>query len=195
MGAPKLLLPLQGSPLIAHTITAWQAGGLAPLVVVRPGDQKLIEACRGYGAEVLIPEITPPEMKVSVRLALEHLQQRYRPPPDFAWLLAPADMPRLSPAVIGRLLGMHRLNLQQTESPPILVPVCGGRRGHPVLFPWPMAAQVSSLGEEESVKTLFARNPVCEVPCDDLLPSDQPFLDVDTPTDYARLGGTGRKTS
>lgn len=32
MGGPaKLLLPLQGVPLIAHTLIAWQAAGPAPL--------------------------------------------------------------------------------------------------------------------------------------------------------------------
>lgn len=188
MGTPKLLLPLQGSPLIAHAITAWQAAGLAPLVVVRPADQKLIEVCRAYGAEVLVPDEPPPEMKISVQLALEYLQQRYRPPSDFAWLLAPADMPRLSPAIIERLLATHRLHVQQTASPPILVPICGEQRGHPVLFPWPMATQVSALGPQESVKALLTRNQVCEVPCDDLLAANQTaFVDVDTPADYERL--------
>ena len=188
MGTPKLLLPLQGSPLIAHAITAWQSAGLVPLVVVRPSDQPLIAVCQAYGAEVLIPEGPPPEMKVSVQLALAYLQQRYRPPSDFAWLLAPADMPRLSPAIIERLLAAHRLQLQQTASPPILVPTSGERRGHPVLFPWPMATQLSSLGPFEGVKALLTRNQVNEVACDDLLAANQTaFVDVDSPADYAGL--------
>lgn len=188
MGTPKLLLPLQGSPLIAHVITAWQASGLAPLVVVRPDDQPLIDVCRAYGAEVLIPSFPPPEMKVSVRLALEFLQQRYRPAADFAWLLAPADMPKLSPAIIERLLATHRLQLQQSASPPILVPTCGERRGHPVLFPWPMAAQVAALLPHEGVKALLTRNQVSEVPCADLLAASRAaFADVDTPADYECL--------
>jgi molybdenum cofactor cytidylyltransferase len=188
MGTPKVLLPLQGSPLIAHVITAWQAAGLAPLVVVRPTDQKLIEVCRAYGAEVLIPAAPPAEMKHSVQLALADLEQRYRPPADFAWLLAPADMPKLSPAIVRRLLAQHGLNWAHSSSPPILVPISAGRRGHPVLFPWRMASQVFTLGPEDGVKALLSWNQVREIPCDDLLEQNEAaFADVDTPADYERL--------
>jgi molybdenum cofactor cytidylyltransferase len=31
MGEPKLLLPVNGRPLIAHTISAWLSAGLTPL--------------------------------------------------------------------------------------------------------------------------------------------------------------------
>lgn len=189
MGGPaKLLLPLQGVPLIAHTLIAWQAAGLAPLVVVKPGDRELAEVCRLYGAEVLMPETPPPEMKVSVQLALRYLRDRYRPPADFAWLLAPADMPRLSPAIIMRLLDEHQAGVKRSASTPILAPTSAGKRGHPVLFPWSLAEQALRLGPNDSVKTLLARNEVHEVACDDLLTSAaDAFADVDTPADYQRL--------
>lgn len=188
MGSPKLLLPLHGSPLIAHTLIAWQTAGLAPLVVVRPDDQKLIAVCHAYGAEVLVPHAPPAEMKISVQLALAYLQQRYRPPADFAWLLAPADMPRLSPPIIERLLEQHVQNWSKTSSPPILVPTSAGTRGHPVLFPWSIAAQVFALAADEGVKALLARNEVREIACDDLLHQEAAaFVDIDTPGDYQAL--------
>lgn len=187
-GPAKLLLPLQGAPLIAHTLIAWQAAGLAPLVVVRPGDGELAEACRLYGGEVLIPETPPPEMKASVQLALRYLRDRYHPPKDFAWLLAPADMPRLSAAIITRLLDDHQASVKRTASPPILVPTFATKRGHPVLFPWPFADQALRLGPNDSMKTLLARNQVREIACDDLLQKEtDAFADVDTPADYQRL--------
>jgi len=182
-GVAKLLLPVHGVPLIAHALAAWQASGLVPLVVVRPGDQQLAEACRSYGAEVLMAETPPAEMKVSVQLALSFLQ-RYTPAADFAWLLAPADMPRLSPAIIGRLLDEHEA--ASAEERTILVPTIFGKQGHPVLFPWSLAEQVFQLAENEGVKALLNRNPVREIACDDLA-AREPFADVDTPVDYQKL--------
>lgn len=181
-GVAKLLLPLHGVPLIAHTLTAWQAAGISPLVVVRRGDQPLADVCRSYGAEVLQPETPPPEMKVSVQLALQYLQQRYRPAANFAWLLAPADMPRLSPAIIERLL------TTKSGTAEILVPTIFDKQGHPVLFPWSFATQVFQLAANEGVKALLTRNPFREIACDDLVSAgSDAFCDVDTPLDYQRL--------
>lgn len=185
-GVAKLLLPLQGVPLIAHALAAWQAAGISPLVVVRRGDQQLADVCLSYGAEVLRPETPPPEMKVSVQLALKHLQDRYRPAANFAWLLAPADMPRLSSAIIERLLAEYAAPLNSANAA-ILVPTIFGKQGHPVLFPWSLAEQVFQLSPNEGVKALLTRNPVREIACDDLAGDGNAFCDVDTPLDYQRL--------
>ncbi len=188
MGSPKLLLPLQGVPLIAHTIAAWQAAGLTPLVVVRPSDTQLADACRAYGAEVLVPNAPPAEMKVSVQLALRHVRERHQPADDFAWLLAPADMPRLSPAIIGRLLTEHQASVFGKQTTEILVPTCAANRGHPVLFPWSLAEQVDLLAADEGVKALLTRNPVREIACDHLLTNGHAaFADVDTRAEYEAL--------
>jgi molybdenum cofactor cytidylyltransferase len=188
-GVAKLLLPLQGVPLIAHALAAWQAAGISPLVVVRRGDQQLADVCRSYGAEVLTPEIPPPEMKVSVQLALRHLQERYRPAANFTWLLAPADMPRLSSAIIERLLAEHATAAAKANPiAEILVPTIFDKPGHPVLFPWSFTKQVFELATNEGVKALLTRNPVREIDCDDLVGAgSDAFCDVDTPVDYQRL--------
>lgn len=186
MGSPKLLLPLAGKPLISHAIAAWRSAGLAPFVVVRRTDDTLADVCRADGAIVLQPDCDPPEMKHSVRFALEHIVRTSHPNDQDAWLLAPADMPRLSPAIIGKLCTVHAEQLLQPEPAAILIPKLAGQRGHPVLFPWPLAAQVAQLADDEGINALRARNRVREVSCDDLLTADA-FIDVDTPADYQRL--------
>ncbi|QDU26376.1 Purine catabolism protein PucB [Anatilimnocola aggregata] len=187
MGEPKLLLPLQSKPLIAHTIDAWLTAGLKPLVVVRPNDEALVQVCRERGADVLQPQAPPSEMKVSVQLALQFLDGQFHPGEHDCWLIAPADMPRLSVAIIGRLLQLHCESVA-SHSTSILVPTIAGKHGHPVLFPWPLSAQVHQLGTNEGVKALLTRNPVREIPCDDLLAQGpQAFADIDTPADYQRF--------
>jgi len=203
MGEPKLLLPVQGRPLIAHTIGAWLSAGLKPLVVIRPADEPLATACCKAGADVLQPAMAPAEMKISVQLALRAIAEQYQPGEHDCWLLAPADMPALSPAIIERLISLHR----KAATSEILVPTSWDRlpacqesatdttgckplprRGHPVLFPWPLAEQVHQLAANEGVKALLTRNPVREVPCDDLLAqSPSAFADIDTREDYDKL--------
>ena len=162
MGQPKLLLPWRGQTVIEHTLTAWRLGGVdVTVVVARPEDQLLAEAARSAGAEVVLPAVAPPEMKDSIRIALEHITRRYQPAEQDAWLLAPADMPWLSAAVIRHLLATH-----VPRMPRILVPVRNRQRGHPVLFPWPVACDVARLPAQAGVNALLKSHGWTAVPVD-----------------------------
>ncbi len=179
MGRPKLLMQWGDSTVIEQVVAAWRASRVTRVVVVvRADDAELIEKCRAAGADVVAPAVPPPEMKVSVAHALSYVQSKFSPQPSDVWLLAPADMPRLSPQVVNQLLDEH-----DADSPAILVPVARGRSGHPVLFPWPLAAEVHKLAADEGVNALTARHVVREVTCDDPAILD----DLDTPHDYQRL--------
>src|SRR5262245_9824776 len=145
MGQPKLLLLVAGQPLVLHTVAAWQNSKIDRIiVVVRSDDQRLIEAVRDSKVEILLPEVAPPDMKSSVQAALRHLERRYEPTDEDAFLVAPADMPRLSTKIIGRLIDFHASN----PGGRILTPTLSGKRGHPVLFPWYLAAKVHALADE-----------------------------------------------
>ena len=128
------------------------------------------------GAEVVVPAVPPPDMKASVLAALQHLEGEATG--QDVWLLAPADMPTLSPDVIKKLLQAARQSFGT-----ILIPTANGRRGHPVLFRWPMAAAVATLAADQGVNELLRQFPVTEVPCQD----EAILADVDTPEDYRRL--------
>jgi molybdenum cofactor cytidylyltransferase len=181
MGAPKLLLPVGNERLIERTLAAWKSGGVDWIVVVvRPDDAPLATLCRSCGAEVVIPLIPPPEMKASVQHGLQHITTAFNPGEEDAWLLAPADMPGLSPLIIQALRSAH-----DPRNPAILVPTIGGRRGHPVLFPWPLVHCVRSLGSDEGINALCQSQSCREVPCDSCEPAGPAaFADLDTPQDY-----------
>ena len=185
MGRPKLLLPVQGAPLIAATLAAWQHSQIDQLVVVvRPGDDALRDACQRAGALVVVPEAAPPDMKASIQAGLAFLDATFQPDAADAFLVAPADMPQLSPAIIDRLIENH----QAAATPTILAPELDGKRGHPVLFPWPLAELVQRLLPQEGLNALVDRGPLVLVGCDDLaVPGERPFADVDTPADYEQL--------
>lgn len=184
MGAPKLLLPIDGKTLMEKTLAAWKESDVDKVVVViRPDDRELAELCRAQGADVVVPPKAPPEMKDSVAYGLKHIGTNFAPASDDAWLLAPADMPGLSLRVINKLISAY-----DPIRPVILVPTLNGRRGHPVLFPWSLTQEVFMLGAEQGLSVLRQRHESREVPCDSIEPGgDHSFDDVDTPEDYRRL--------
>jgi len=187
MGQPKLLMPLTGRPLVRHTIEAWQRSCVDHLiVVVRPGDQALADVVQAAGAVLVVPEIPPPDMKASIQAALRHIEHGLLPEAHDAFLVAPADMPCLSAAVINRLIDKHFSSGEAS----ILVPVIAGRRGHPVLIPWQFAADVHCLPAEAGLNVIVEGLNSRLIACEDLvLPDEYPFADINTPEDFQRLFG------
>ncbi|MCA9269871.1 MAG: nucleotidyltransferase family protein [Planctomycetales bacterium] len=179
MGEPKLLLLWRGAPLVEHVIRAYQTAGIDKIVaVVHPEDETLAAVCRALGAEAVRPAHPPAEMKDSVRLALEFARGRWNPAADAVWLLAPADLPGLSPEVVFQLLAAA------DEQPDrILTPVHQGRTGHPALFPWSLAQEVATLSAGQGVNALVARHAPVPIECGPAAVC----RDVDTPEDYQRL--------
>jgi len=178
MGGAKLLLPWGQSTVIEQVLSAWQASRVThTIVVVHPEDDALAQICRASGAQVIVPAEPPTEMKVSVRIALEHIASQHMPGADDAWLLAPADLPTLSAEVIDCLLAVHRSGQES-----ILVPVHAGRRGHPALFRWTLSGEVARLPDDCGVDSLFTRHTVTEIEAS----ADALAPDLDTPEDYRR---------
>ena len=154
MGQAKLLLPLDGQPLVVHTIRAWQQSRVDHvLAVVRKDDAPLAAAVRSAQAMLIVPDRAPPDMKASVQAALHYIEEQLAPESADAFLVAPADMPRLSPGIINRLIEQHA-----SDTSRMLAPTQAGRRGHPVLFPWPLAAEVHRLAPDEGLDAVVRRH-------------------------------------
>ena len=105
MGQPKLLLPWRDKNVIETVIGAWQASRVGRvMVVIHPADQQLADCCRGAGAEIVIPDTPPPDMRTSLCEGLKAIQSEMSPDAADVFLVAPADVPGLSSAVIDLLL-------------------------------------------------------------------------------------------
>jgi molybdenum cofactor cytidylyltransferase len=178
MGEPKLLLPWRGRPMMEHVLAEWLRSSIHRIVVVvRPGDEALAACCRKFDVDVIIPSEPPPDMKASVQTALKHIAHTDLPKPNDAWLLSPADMPGISAEVVERVIGAH-----DPSSPAIVAPVYQDRRGHPVLFPWSLAAAVDELTADEGVSALLKAHQVIEVPIE----ARGILEDIDNREEYGR---------
>jgi molybdenum cofactor cytidylyltransferase len=179
MGRPKLLLPWGETTLLEHVLSAWLASRVSAVVLVaHREDEELIDRARRAGAQVVVPEIPPPDMKQSVVAGLAWVEEYFQPQASDAWLVAPADFPSLSAQTIEGLVAHH-----DPSRPEILVAAHEARRGHPVLFPWAMAEAVSTLSADEGLDALLARHDVRLVECG----PEAIASDIDTPDDYRRL--------
>lgn len=177
MGQDKLLMPWGTATVIESVLAAWKTSAVDEVVVVSRQDQTaLTELCREI--TVVVPPVAPPEMKDSVLAALSHIRSAFSPTDNDVWLLAPADMPQLDPTVVNRVLSAH-----DPRSHSIVVPTTGGKRGHPVLFPWRSAAAVAQLRADQGVNALLDLFPVREVECGNA----SIHGDLDTLEDYERL--------
>jgi len=179
MGRDKLMMPWGQTTVLGALLAAWRSSHVDEVIVVTRADlAQVIATCESAGVSIVVPDQPPPEMKDSVRAALGYARAHFAPSDRDAWLLAPADMPLLNSAITNRVLAVHT-----PESPRIVVPVQAGKRGHPVLFPWPLAVEIDSLGADEGVNALLKNHSVLEIECDD----DRIHSDLDTPEDYERL--------
>ena len=171
-------MPWGEKTIIEHVLGIWLASGVEQtVVVVRPDDLALADACRRAAAEVVVPSVAPIDIKESVRFGLDHIAQHYQPSTTDAWLLSPADMPEIQVSTIDQVAKRF------ADCRSIVVPTFQGRRGHPVLFPWSMATQVGQLGENEGLNALVKRSE-----CEEVETNDPGCVrDIDSPDDYRRL--------
>ncbi len=181
MGRPKLILPIEGRPLLSRVIEAFLHGGVERVLVVtapdtEPGAPDLARIARSAGAEVLIAPQTTPDMRSTIELGLMRLQGET--PPDLV-VLSPADIPGLSSSVVARLL-----DDAARQPGKIIVPVVHGRRGHPLILPWSFARQITDLPENVGVNAVLR---LYDQEIEEIPVSDTSLLeDLDTPEDYRR---------
>ena len=183
MGQPKLLMPWGEMTMIEHVFETWNASRIQrAIVVVRPDDEALTAVCQRADVDLVVPSVAPADMKQSVRFGLDHVARHFRPGSSDAWLLAPADMPEIRVSTIDQVIARHAEHVG-TEHPGIIVPTFKGKRGHPVLFRWPLSEQVSQLGETEGLNALVKRSK-----CEEVETNDPGCVrDIDSPDDYRRL--------
>ena len=182
MGEPKLLMSSdRGETLIHHVVTVLRRGGIGRVVVVAPPlnvpeGQPIFDEAKRAGAEVIVPEIRPTEMRISVECGLTALEAG--PTPQLVFL-TPGDVPGITSELVARLRDSA---LERPGS--IVVPAYEGRRGHPLVLPWTLALEIRALPIGEGVNSLVARyrDRLIMVP----VPIPDVLLDLDTPEDMRR---------
>ena len=184
MGRPKLLLPFRGTSLVGAVVAALRQAGAAPIVLVASAERKdLLDWARENG---LITAVNPdPErgMLSSIQEGIAALGGAVAlARAGEVLLVCPADLPALRASTVGELL-----RRQAEAEAPLAVPVFRGKRGHPLAIAPALIPEIETLDLDIGLRQLLDRHAaeVLEVEVGD----EGAVEDVDTPEDYARLGG------
>jgi molybdenum cofactor cytidylyltransferase len=171
MGAPKLLLPLGGEPLVRRTVRQVAAAGFDEVLVVLGSDhEQVLAALAGLNVRHAVNPDYRTGMGSSFRTAIAALDS------SGAALFALADQPFVTAAAYGRLLEAWRAR------PSGIVSVrYGNITAPPHLFAREFFPELSTLdhGAKPVLHRHRERTTMLEFPPDLL-------LDIDTPEDYER---------
>jgi|SRR3990172_3419865 len=175
MGSAKLTLPWRdGRTVVEAVVAALRDGGVGRIGVVVGGDRRAVEqALAGSNVEfVENPRFADDEMLGSIQVGLRAMGDD-----PTAALLTPGDLPAIRPATVRALI-----DAWGESGDAICVPVCEGRRGHPVLLPrraWP---EVLALASGESLRSYLRLHAAELRPVE--VPDPGIHADIDSPADY-----------
>ncbi len=176
---PKLLLELDGRPLLRWVVEAALGSRLVEVIVVLGhAASEVADALDGLAVTTLLNPDYRHGQSTSVRAGLMRASPEAR-----AALFIPADQPLLSNRLIDRLIDAY--GAAGDAGGPIVVPAHQGRRGAPVLFDRAYFAELAALTGDAGGRKLLPRHQthIVEVAVDD--PSQ--LADVDTLEDLRRL--------
>lgn len=182
MGREKLRLLVGGQPVLVRLLQCFRESGVDKvLVVLAPHTADLAAVVLEAGAAALCLPCATADMQETVQNGLAWLQAQWYPQREDAIFLCPADFPAIQPAVIRHLLD----TMAQHPEAMVAVPASDGKRGHPVLFRWPVALDMmsaaSGLGLNQVIRQYTGATLLIPVNDRGVL------LDVDTPEDLSRL--------
>ena len=188
MGREKVLLPFGRSTMLGTVLAKLREAGVERVVVVaRPDLAEAAAAARAAGADVVQNPRPEGAMIESIRLGLAAL-----PAVLDAFFVWPADHPAVLPSTLRRLAA-------RASREKAVLPVTGGRRGHPALVGADLRDAVGTIAERDGLRRLWRDRAEA---VDELEVDDPGILEnLDDPNAYARArlreeggrfpGGTG----
>lgn len=176
MGSPKALLRVCGESFVARLVRVARQAGVEPLRVVAGRHHDEIRTAHPDLASLLVHNPDPGLGQLhSLRLGLASLGEEAT-----AALVFLVDAPLVKPETVRAVMEAF-----VRRRAVIVVPVDGGRRGHPVLFAREVFAELFATALADGARSVVRACPerVHEVEVDD----PGILMDVDTPDEYGRL--------
>jgi molybdenum cofactor cytidylyltransferase len=174
MGRQKLLLQLQGKPVVRWSVEHIVSHVEDVVVVTGPEDTAIRQALEDLPVRFAVNPRPQDGQGTSIAAGIAALK-----PWTTAALIALGDQPRMPAAVVPALLDAFR-----RSGKAIIAPVYQGVHGTPVLFSSEVFGELRALTGDAGARAVVKANPerVEAVAFDLAMPPD-----VDTPEDYAKL--------
>lgn len=147
-GGEKLLAPLEGQPLVSHLFRALPQEIFQSVAVVSRSTQ-ILDLAQKAGLHPVYNDDRTDDTAKTIRLGLASIA-----PDSAGCMFFVADQPWLCQGTILRLCARF-----YTWPDNIHLPVHGGRRGNPVLFPRALFAELKNLPPQQTGKAVIGRHP------------------------------------
>jgi molybdenum cofactor cytidylyltransferase len=180
--ANKLLLQVDGVPLVRHVTSAIVAHPFAEVVVVTGHDAPAVEAALdGLVVKCVHNALFAEGQMTSVRTGLAALER-----PCVGVMVCLSDQPALTTDDLETLEGAF-FEAASKEPPRVLVPTFGGLRGNPIILASASLEAILARGANFGCRQFVANN--AELVTTFEMPNDHVLFDVDRPEDYEALSG------
>ena len=179
MGRQKLLLEVEGKPIVRRSVEGVLPHVEDALVVTGPADTQIAAALVGLRVRCVVNPHPEHGQGSSIAAGIAALRSD-----TTAVVVALGDQPALPPAVVPSLVERFR-----RTGKAIVAPVYRGVQGTPVIFGADVFPELLALTGDTGARAVVQRDPsrVERVAFDVTMP-----LDIDTPEDYARLSEPSR---
>jgi len=177
-GGKKLLTPIDGRPLLDHTIASLLDGGVSQvIVVVGPEADALTRDVNAFSD----PRVWPVINLDPSRGMFSSLQAGSAEAEGDALVVLPADMPFVAGATVRMLLDTFGARAA------IVSPTYRGKRGHPVILPPSLRDEIRAADPSTNLHEILKRHSHERV---DVAVDDRGVgRDVDRPADLEDKGG------
>ncbi|OPY90041.1 MAG: Molybdenum cofactor cytidylyltransferase [Syntrophaceae bacterium PtaU1.Bin231] len=173
MGTPKQLLPWGNTTMLQQVIQNAEASRLGRVVVVLGHRADEIAARVPVSSKTRI--VVNPDFRTGMSSSIKS-GIRSAPADAEAFMLLLGDQPFIGAAVIDKLIDVYH-----SGKGGIVIPVCNGRRGHPVILDLRYGEELLSIHDQGAREVIHRHSSdVFEVPVD----SSGILSDIDTPQDY-----------
>jgi len=150
-GGKKLLAPVNGEPLLDHTIRSLLDGGVTEVIVVVSADARR-ELARDVSA-MNDARVRPIENPDPSRGMFSSIQIGVAEATGDALLVLPGDMPFVRPETVRAVIAKYR------ERPAIVSPRYNGKRGHPVVMPLSLRDEIAATPPSANLHDVIKRHP------------------------------------
>jgi len=150
-GGKKLLAPVNGEPLLDHTIRSLLDGGVTEVIVVVSADARR-ELARDVST-MNDARVRPIENPDPSRGMFSSIQIGVAEATGDALLVLPGDMPFVRPETVRAVIAKYR------ERPAIVSPRYNGKRGHPVVMPLSLRDEIAATPPSANLHDVIKRHP------------------------------------
>jgi molybdenum cofactor cytidylyltransferase len=175
MGRNKLLLEVEGEPLVRRVVRAACSAGLDRVVVVLGHEDTLVRAqLGGLGCETVVNPDHARGAGTSVQAGVRHVAATAS-----AVVIVLADMPRVTAAMIAALAERHR-----RTGAPVVFSRYGDTQAPPTLYHRALFGELLAIDDDRGGKSVVVRH---QAEAEAVVWPESALQDIDSPSDYERI--------